>query len=100
PVEYDVGFDQHLHSVVYYHANGQKFHSNEEHRRYTRDFMKPRAEAFTNAVKKGATIVFGTDAAAGMPGQTAPEFERRIALGMPPRQAIVHATSTPAQALD
>jgi imidazolonepropionase-like amidohydrolase len=50
-------------------------------------------------MKKGARIVFGTDAAAGMPGHTAPEFERRIALGMPPRQAIVHATSTPAKVL-
>jgi len=61
--------------------------------------MKPRAEAFTKAVKKGARIVFGTDAAAGMPGNTAPEFVRRVALGMSTKQAIAHATSTPATAL-
>src|SRR5437870_11469704 len=61
--------------------------------------MRPRAEAFAKAAKKGAKIVFGTDAAAGMPGHTAPEFERRVALGVSPRQAIVQATSTPAKAL-
>jgi imidazolonepropionase-like amidohydrolase len=83
----------------YYLANGQKFHFNEEQLRYTRDFMKPRAEAFAKAVRKGARIVFGTDAAAGMPGHTAPEFERRVALGMSTREAIVHATSRPAKVL-
>jgi len=83
----------------YYLANGQKFHFNEEQLRYTRDFMKPRAEAFAKAVKKGARIVFGTDAVAGMAGHTAPEFERRVALGMPAQQAITSATSTPAKVL-
>jgi imidazolonepropionase-like amidohydrolase len=34
-----------------------------------------------------------------MPGHTAPEFERRVALGMSTKQAIAHATSTPAKAL-
>ncbi len=61
--------------------------------------MKPRAEAFSKAVKKGARIVFGTDAVAGMAGHTAPEFERRVALGMSTKQAIVHTTSTPAGVL-
>ena len=61
--------------------------------------MKPRAEAFSKAVKKGALVVFGTDAAAGMPGHTAPEFERRTALGMTAQHAITHATSTPAKVL-
>src|SRR2546428_416366 len=98
-VEKQVVYVPNLYLAEYYLANGQKFHFNEEQLRYTRDFMKPRAEAFAKAVKKGARIVFGTDAAAGMPGHTAPEFERRVALGMPPRQAIVHATSTPAKAL-
>src|SRR5437660_1007890 len=88
-----------LYLAEYYLANGAKFHFNEEQLRYTRDFMKPRAEAFSKALKKGARIVFGTDAAAGMPGHTAPEFERRVALGMSTKQAIVHATSTPAGVL-
>jgi imidazolonepropionase-like amidohydrolase len=61
--------------------------------------MKPRAEAFAKAVKKGVRIVFGTDAVAGLAGHTAPEFERRVALGMSTKQAIVHATSTPARVL-
>jgi imidazolonepropionase-like amidohydrolase len=79
-VQKQVVYVPNLYLAEYYLANGQKFHFNEEQLRYTRDFMKPRAEAFTKAVKKGARIVFGTDAAAGMPGHTAPEFERRVAL--------------------
>ena len=98
-VQKDVVYVPNLYLAEYYLANGQKFHFTEEQLRYTRDFMKPRAEAFTSAVKKGARIVFGTDAAAGMPGHTAPEFERRVALGMSTKQAIAHATSTPAKAL-
>ena len=98
-VQKNVVYVPNLYLAEYYLANGQKFHFNEEQLRYTRDFMKPRAEAFTKAVKKGSRIVFGTDAAAGMPGHTAPEFERRVALGMSTKQAIAHATSTPARAL-
>lgn len=88
-----------LYLAEYYLANGGKFHFNEEQLRYTRDFMKPRGEAFAKAVKKGAVIVFGTDAVAGLAGHTAPEFERRVALGMSMKQAVTHATSAPAKAL-
>ena len=98
-VQKQIVYVPNLYLAEYYLANGQKFHFNEEQLRYTRDFMKPRAEAFSKAVKKGALVVFGTDAAAGMPGHTAPEFERRIALGMTTQQAITHATSTPARVL-
>jgi imidazolonepropionase-like amidohydrolase len=98
-VQKQVVYVPNLYLAEYYLANGQKFHFNEEQLRYTRDFMKPRAEAFSKAVKKGALMVFGTDAAAGMPGHTAPEFERRIALGMSTQQAITHATSVPARVL-
>ena len=98
-VQKQVVYVPNLYLAEYYLANGQKFHFNEEQLRFTREFMKPRAEAFAKAAKKGAKIVFGTDAAAGMPGHTAPEFERRVALGVSPRQAIVQATSTPAKAL-
>jgi len=88
-----------LYLAEYYLANAQKFRFNDEQIRYTRDFMKPRAEAFAKAVKKGAIIAFGTDAVAGLAGQTAPEFERRVALGMTTRQAIASATTIPARAL-
>ena len=98
-VQKQVVYVPNLYLAEYYLANGQKFHFNEEQLRYTRDFMKPRAEAFARAVKKGARIVFGTDAVAGMAGHTAPEFERRVALGMPAQQAITSATSTPAKVL-
>jgi len=98
-VQKQVVYVPNLYLAEYYLANGQKFHFNEEQLRYTSDFMKPRAEAFAKAVKKGARIVFGTDAVAGMAGHTAPEFERRVALGMPAQQAITSATSTPAKVL-
>ena len=98
-VQKQVVYVPNLYLAEYYLANGEKFHFNEEQLRYTRDFMKPRAEAFAKAVRKGARIVFGTDAAAGMPGHTAPEFERRVALGMSTKQAITHVTSTPAGVL-
>jgi len=98
-VQKQVVYVPNLYLAEYYLANGQKFHFNEEQLHYTRDFMKPRAEAFAKAVKKGARIVFGTDAVAGMAGHTAPEFERRVALGMPAQQAITSATSTPAKVL-
>jgi imidazolonepropionase-like amidohydrolase len=98
-VQNHVVYVPNLYLAEYYLANGQKFHFNEEQLRYTRDFMKPRAEAFAKAVKKGARIVFGTDAVAGMAGHTAPEFERRVALGMSTQQAITCATSTPAKVL-
>jgi len=98
-VQRQVVYVPNLYLAEYYLANGAKFHFNEEQLRYTRDFIKPRSEAFTKAVKKGARIVFGTDAVAGMAGHTAPEFERRVALGMSMKQALTHATSTPAKAL-
>ena len=98
-VQKQVVYVPNLYLAEYYLANGQKFHFNEEQLRYTRDFMKPRAEAFAKALTKQALIVFGTDAAAGMPGHTAPEFERRVALGMSTKQAIAHATGIPAKVL-
>jgi imidazolonepropionase-like amidohydrolase len=73
-VQKQVVYVPNLYLAEYYLANGEKFHFNELQLRYTRDFMKPRAEAFAKAVKKGARIVFGTDAVAGMAGHTAPEF--------------------------
>ncbi len=88
-----------LYLAEYYLAHGKQFGFNEEELRYTREFMKPRADAFATAVKKGALIAFGTDSAAGMAGETSPEFERRVALGMSTKQAIAHATSIPARAL-
>jgi imidazolonepropionase-like amidohydrolase len=88
-----------LYLAEYYLANGDKFGFNAEQLKYTRDFMKPRNEAFAMAVKKGAIIAFGTDSVAGLAGHTAPEFERRAALGMTPQQSIAQATSVPAKAL-
>jgi len=40
-------------------------------------------------------VVQKQEAAAGMPGHTAPEFERRVALRMPAQQAITSAQQGP-----
>lgn len=88
-----------IYLAEYYLANGAKFRFNEEALRFTREFMKPRGEAFTKSVRKGVNVVFGTDAVAGLAGKTAPEFERRVALGQTPKQAIASATSVAAKAL-
>ena len=83
----------------YYLANAEKFGFNEVQLDWTRRLLPPREEVFRKAVERGVKIAFGTDAVAGMAGNTAPEFERRIANGMSPKQAIVSATVVAAEAL-
>ncbi len=83
----------------YYLANADKFPFNEEQLEWTRRLLPPREEVFRKAVERGVVIAFGTDAVAGMAGNTFPEFERRVANGMSPEQAIASATSVAAEAL-
>ena len=83
----------------YYLANAEKFGFNEEQLDWTRRLLPPREEVFRKAVERGVKIVFGTDAVAGMAGETFPEFERRIANGSTAAQAITSATSVAAEAL-
>ena len=94
-----IAYVPNFYNFDYYLANSDKFGFTAEDLRYTREAMKPRADAFVRAMNKGALILFGTDAVAGMAGHTATEFERRVALGMSNKQAIAHATGMPAQVL-
>jgi imidazolonepropionase-like amidohydrolase len=59
------------------------------------------AESFKKALKAGVKIVFGSDMG-GIPWTEAiaPEFARRVDLGMPPADAIRSATSRAAEMLD
>lgn len=56
-------------------------------------------EAFTRAVKGGARILFGTDAALFPHGRNALQFSRMVQFGMTPMQAIQSATAEAARAL-
>lgn len=56
-------------------------------------------EAFTRAVKGGARMLFGTDAALFPHGRNALQFSRMVQFGMTPMQAIQSATAEAARAL-
>ncbi len=56
-------------------------------------------ESFSKAVKAGAKMVFGTDAAIFPHGDNAKQFSRMVQFGMTPLQAIQAATSVAAEAL-
>ena len=56
-------------------------------------------DSFTRAVKAGAKVVFGTDAAVYPHGDNAKQFSRMVRFGMTPMQAIVAATDLAAEAL-
>ena len=56
-------------------------------------------ESFRKAVKAGAKVVFGTDAAIFPHGDNARQFSRMVQFGMTPMQAIQAATSLAAEAL-
>lgn len=56
-------------------------------------------ESFTKAVKAGAKVVFGSDAAIYPHGDNAKQFSRMVQFGMTEMQAIIAATSLAAEAL-
>lgn len=68
---------------------------------FTIDFLPPRTEVFTNAVRSGVKIVFSTDANRGWLWDTplAMEALRRSVAGQSNRDIIVSATTRAAEAL-
>lgn len=56
-------------------------------------------ESFTNAVKAGVTVVFGSDAAVYPHGDNPKQFSRMVRFGMTEAQAIRAATTTAAKVL-
>ncbi len=57
-------------------------------------------ESFRKAVKAGAKVVFGTDAAIYPHGDNANQFSRMVRFGMTPQQAVRAATILAAEALN
>jgi len=90
-----------LYLSEYYLENGDRFGYTEEQLGWTERLLQPRTEVFTLAVQKGVAIVFSTDANSGWvwSGDTAIEFDRRVAAGQSRQDAIISATSRAAEAL-
>lgn len=101
-VERGIFYAPNLYLGEYYVEHADLFGFSVEALDWTRKLLPPRRDVFRRAVEKGVKIVFGTDANAGWvsSGRTAIEFERRVAAGQPPAEAIVSATTRAAEALD
>ena len=100
-VERNIYYSPNLYLGEYYILHGAKFGFSEEALEWTAKFLPVRTEVFTHAVEKGVPIIFSTDANAGWvwSGETAKEFERRVAAGQSEKDAIVSTTSRAAEAL-
>ncbi len=90
-----------LYLSEYYLENGDRFGYTEEALEWTARLLPIRTDVFTLAVEKGVPIIFSTDANSGWSwsGDTAIEFERRVAAGQSEREALISATSRAAEAL-
>jgi imidazolonepropionase-like amidohydrolase len=90
-----------LYLPEYYLAHWDEFRFTEEERRWTETGLQAGTTAFRQAVELGVKIVFGTDAVRGFvsSGTGAIEFERRVAAGQTPRDALISATGLAAEAL-
>ena len=100
-VERGTFYTPNLYLSEYYLEHGDRFGYTEEQLGWTARLLPPRTQVFTRAVAKGVQIVFSTDANSGWvwSGDTAIEFDRRVAAGQSTRDAIVSATSRAAEAL-
>lgn len=80
-------------------SEGEKLGVPEESLAKEREVGGVQRESFRKAVKAGAKVVFGTDAAIYPHGDNAKQFSRMVEFGMTPLQAIQSATSLAAEAL-
>ena len=100
-IERGTYYTPNLYLSEYYLENGDRFGYTAEQLGWTERLLPPRTQVFTQAVQKGVAIVFSTDANSGWvwSGDTAIEFDRRVAAGQSTKDAIVSATSRAAEAL-
>ncbi len=100
-VERGTYYAPNLYLSEYYLEHGDRFGYTEEQLGWTARLLPPRTEVFARAVEKGVSIVFSTDANSGWvwSGDTAIEFDRRVAAGQSTRDALVSAASRAAEAL-
>lgn len=88
-----------IYNTEYTLSEGEKNGVMEESLDKERQVGGVQRESFSKAVKAGAKMVFGTDAAIYPHGDNARQFSRMVQFGMTPMQAIRAATTTAAEAL-
>ena len=100
-VDRNVYYSPNLYLGEYYLAHGERFGHSKEALDWTAKLLPTRTDVFRKAVERGVPIIFSTDANAGWiwSGETAIEFERRVAAGQSRKDAVVSATSRAAEAL-
>jgi imidazolonepropionase-like amidohydrolase len=100
-IESGTFYTPNLYLSEYYLEHGERFGYTEEQLGWTARLLPPRTDVFTQAVEKGVRIVFSTDANSGWvwSGDTAIEFDRRVAAGQPMKDALISATSRAAEAI-
>ncbi len=100
-IESGTFYTPNLYLSEYYLEHGERFGYTEEQLGWTARLLPPRTDVFTQAVEKGVRIVFSTDANSGWvwSGDTAIEFDRRVAAGQSTKDALISATSRAAEAI-
>ena len=88
-----------IYNTEYTLSEGEKNGVLEESLEKERKVGGVQRESFRKAVKAGAKVVFGTDAAIYPHGDNANQFSRMVEFGMSPLQAIRAATSLAAEVL-
>ncbi|MEM9616648.1 MAG: amidohydrolase family protein [Pseudomonadota bacterium] len=80
-------------------AEGERLGVRQEAIDKERSLSVKQRDSFTRAVRAGAKVVFGSDAAVYPHGDNPKQFSRMVEFGMTPMQAIAAATSLAAEAL-
>lgn len=94
-----VWLDMDIYNGDWIEAVGTRDHWPAEYLRKNRETTDVQRRGFAAAVKAGAKLTFGTDAAVYPYGQGARQFAYMVRYGMTPMQAIRSATSEAAKAL-
>lgn len=94
-----VYFSMDIYNTEYTLSEGEKNGVLQESLDKERQVGGVQRESFTKAVKAGAKVIFGTDAAIYPHGDNAKQFSRMVRFGMTEMQAIRAATSLAAEAL-
>jgi imidazolonepropionase-like amidohydrolase len=94
-----VYFSMDIYNTEYTLAEGEKNGVLQESLDKERQVGGIQRESFRKAVKAGAKVIFGTDAAIYPHGDNAKQFSRMVKFGMTPLQAIQASTSLAAEAL-
>ena len=90
-----------LYICEYYLNHWTKFSFDAEARDWTEKGLALQKKVFRRSVEMRIKILFGSDAVAGWmsSGATAIEFQRRVAAGQQPKDALISATGLAAEAL-